>query len=50
MNTKKKSTVKVNSLVIISSTIIDILLACHGKLFGPKGFGFGIGGGTLQMT
>jgi len=24
--------------------------ACHGKLFGPKGFGFGIGGGTLQMT
>jgi len=24
--------------------------ACYGKCFGPKGFGYGIGAGTLQMT
>jgi len=24
--------------------------ACYGKNFGPKGFGYGIGAGTLQMT
>ena len=24
--------------------------ACYGKNFGPKGFGFGIGAGCLQMT
>ncbi|XP_059079203.1 cysteine and glycine-rich protein 1-like isoform X2 [Tigriopus californicus] len=24
--------------------------ACYGRNFGPKGFGYGIGGGTLQMT
>merc|ERR1712079_228601 len=24
--------------------------ACYGRNFGPKGFGFGIGAGTLQMT
>ena len=24
--------------------------ACYGKSFGPKGFGYGIGAGALQMT
>jgi len=24
--------------------------ACYGRNFGPKGFGYGIGAGTLQMT
>lgn len=24
--------------------------ACYGKNFGPKGFGYGLGAGTLQMT
>ena len=24
--------------------------ACHGKNFGTKGFGYGLGAGTLQMN
>lgn len=25
-----------------------VILVCYGKKFGPKGYGYGQGGGTLQ--
>ena len=33
-----------------SMVFINSFSACYGKNFGPKGFGYGIGAGTLQMT
>jgi len=29
---------------------LTIFTACYGRKFGPKGFGYGIGAGVLQMS
>jgi len=35
---------------LLANYVVVCMTACYGKNFAPKGYGYGIGAGTLQMS
>jgi len=42
--------IRLNKAIRMDSIWLFDFTACYGRNFGPKGFGYGIGAGTLQMA